>query len=129
MSNIFSNAFNYVMDGIASRIAPLINDNMGKGYNILGRYYTGDQRPQLATKVTGKDDNIFLNFIGLAVDRSVSRLFRGGVEFVLPEGATAQEEYLNTLWDLNKKEIILYQAGLHGAVYGTPYFKIQPDGV
>src|SRR5258706_7191252 len=68
-----------------------------------------------------------MNFIGLAVDRSVSRLYRGGIKFKLPEGSTAQQEYLDTVWDLNKKEIILYQAGLHGAVYGTPYFKIQPE--
>src|SRR5688572_26947275 len=103
MSNIITDAVNYVGDWSASKIAPHINDRMGLGYNILGRYYTGDQRPQLATKVTGKDDNIFLNFIGLAVDRSVSRLFRGGVEFVLPENATEQQEYLDTVWDLNKK--------------------------
>ena len=127
--SIFTNAINNVGDWFASKLAPLINDKMGLGYNILGRYYTGDQRPQLKTTVGGKDDNIFLNFIGLAVDRSVSRLFRGGVEFILPEGATAQQEWLDTVWDLNKKEIILYQAGLHGAVYGTPYFKVQPDGI
>src|SRR5258706_463233 len=105
---------------------------MGQGYNILGHYYSGNQRKQLRTKidpVTGSvtDDNITMNFIGLAVDRSVSRLYRGGIKFKLPEGSTAQQEYLDTVWDLNKKEIILYQAGLHGAVYGTPYFKIQPE--
>ena len=129
MANYFSNAVNYVGDWFASKLAPLINDKMGIGYNILGRYYTGDARPQLKATPTGKDDNVFLNFIGLAVDRSVSRMFRGGVDFVLPEGAETQQEYIDTVWDLNKKEIILYQVGLHGAVYGTTYFKVQPDGV
>lgn len=129
MANYFTNAINYIGDWFAGKLAPLINDRMGIGYSVLGRYYTGDQRPQLKTTQGKPDDNIFLNFIGLAVDRSVSRLFRGGLDWVLPEGAEAQQEYLNTLWDLNKKEIILYQAGLHGAVYGTGYFKMQPDGV
>ena len=121
ISTYFNNVFNGFGDWLGQRIAPYINDQMGQGYNILGHYYSGNQRKQLRTKidpVTGSvtDDNITMNFIGLAVDRSVSRLYRGGIKFKLPEGSTAQQEYLDTVWDLNKKEIILYQAGLHGAV-------------
>ena len=47
----------------------------------------------------------------------------------LDEEIKQQQEYLDKVWDLNKKEIILYQVGLHGTVYGTTYFKISPDGV
>lgn len=129
MANLFTNIANSIGDWMAAKIAPYINDGMGRGYSILGNYYKGDHRPQLKTKIGQPDDNITMNFVGLAVDRSVSRLFRGGVQFNLPDGAEEQKVYLDRLWDLNKKEIILYQAGLHGAVYGTPYFKISPDGI
>lgn len=127
MANVFSNMINSVGDWLGQKIAPYINDAMGIGYNILGQYYAGDHRKQLKTKPGAQDENITQNFIGLAVDRSVSRLYKGGVEWKLPEGAKKQQEYLDKLWDLNKKEILLYQAGLHGAVYGTSYMKICPD--
>lgn len=128
-NNIFTNWMNNMGDWMASRLAPYINDALGQGYTVLGRYYGGDQRPQLKTAVGKQDDNIFQNWIGLAVDRSVSRLFRGGVKFVAPEGKDQQQEYLDKVWDLNKKEILLYQYGLHGTVYGTPYIKIRPDAM
>jgi hypothetical protein len=119
---------------MAEALAPKISDKMGREQSILATYYVGNHRPQLKPKENPKtgaitDDNVIMNFTGLAVDRSVSRLFRGGIDFNLPDGAEAQEEYIERVWDLNKKEIILYQAGLHGAVYGTTYFKIAPDGI
>ena len=127
MANYFTNMIQNVGDWMASKIAGYINDQMGREGAILRSYYKGDHRPQLKRKEGQQDDNITINFVGLAVDRSVSRLYRGGVKFVLPDGAGAQQEYLDRVWDLNKKEIILYQLGLHGSVYGTFYFKISPD--
>ena len=133
MANLFTNMVNNFGMWLGHQIAPYINDALGQRDSILTRYYTGDHNPQLKASM-GKDgrpidDNIIQNFTGLAVDRSVSRLFRGGVQFNLPEGADAQQEYIDKVWDLNKKEIILYQVGLHGAVYGTPYFQISPDAI
>jgi hypothetical protein len=118
-----------VGDWLAHRMAAYINDAMSVGYNVLGNYYTGDHRPQLKVKQGTKDDNIIQNFVGLAVDRSVSRLWRGGVEFKLPEGADEQEKYLKRVWELNKKPLFQYQEGLHGSIYGTYYAKIRPEGV
>ena len=129
MANLFQNLTNNLGAWLGAQIAPYINDQLGGGYSVLGRYYKGDHNKQLKQKVGAQDENIIQNFVGLAVDRSVSRLFRGGIQFNLPDGATAQQEYINKLWDLNKKEIILYQVALHGAVYGTTYFKICPDEV
>jgi hypothetical protein len=127
MANIFVNWLNNTGDWFAAKLATYLNDQMGMAGGTLTDYYNGDHRPQLK-RVEGKqDDNIMQNFIGLAVDRSVSRLFQGGVDFELPDGSTAQDEYLNRVWDLNKKEIILYQVGLFGAVHGTCYMKIQPN--
>ena len=130
-NNIFSNLLNSAGDWMAAKIAPYINDALGQRSNILEDYYNGDHYPQLKTTI-GKDgrvinDNIIQNFVGLAVDRSVSRLFRGGVTFNLPSGADEQKAYLDRVWELNKKSILLYQVGLHGAVHGTSYFKICPN--
>ena len=129
MANIFTNMLNSAGDWFAAKLAPYIQDPMGRGYSILSDYYIGDQRPQLKRKEGAPDDNVYQNYVGLAVDRSVSRLLQGGVEFVLPENATAQQEYIDNIWDLNKKEITLYQTGLYGAVHGTWYFKINPDDI
>lgn len=129
MANLFTTTMNNIGDWMAAKLAPYITDSLGKGYSVLGSYYKGDHRAQLKVKLGQPDDNITRNFVGLAVDRSVSRLFRGGLEFQLPDGADEQKAYLDAVWDLNKKEIILYQIGLHGAVYGTPYFKISPDAL
>lgn len=129
MANIFSNMVNNIGEWMGQKIAPYINDSLGIRGSILARYYSGDHRPQLKVKAGAQDDNVTVNFIGLAVDRSVSRLFRGGIKFNLPQGADKQQEYIDRIWDLNKKEILLYQYGLHGAVYGTTYFKISPDAL
>lgn len=129
MANYFQNLANNIGAWMAAQIAPHINDRLGMGYNVLSHYYSGDHRPQLKRKENTTDDNITQNFVGLAVDRSVSRLFRGGVQFNLPDGADEQQEYIDAIWDLNKKEILLYQLGLHGAVMGTPFVKIVPDGI
>lgn len=137
MANIFERAFEYV----AKKIVSYMTDDRGKDYKVLGDYYAGDHRPQLKTRPGQPTDNVYQNFIGLAVDRSVSRLFRGGIEFNLSNIDTGekdekgksktkespQKEYLDKIWDLNKKEILLYQLGLHGAVYGTVFVKVSPD--
>jgi hypothetical protein len=131
MTNIFSDMANYVGDWFAQKLASYMQDPIGRRYTILSDYYTGDHRPQLKrpSDLTKQDDNITQNFIGLVVDRTVSRLYSGGVTWKLPEGATKQQEYLDRVWDVNKKEIILYQNGLYGAVDGTWYFKINPDDI
>jgi hypothetical protein len=129
MANIFTSMINNFGSWLGAQVAPYINDALGIRGNVLSNYYSGNHRPQLKITAGKQDDNIVQNFVGLAVDRSVSRLFRGGVKWVLPKGAKAQQEYLDKVWELNKKEILLYQVGLHGAIYGTPYFKISPDSV
>ncbi len=137
MANIITSMLNSAGKAIGGWLSPYIGgglntyelpaEDLARRYAILRNYYNGDHKQNLKVTEQGQDENVTKNFIGLAVDRSVSRLFRGGVKFNLPDNATAQQEYLDKVWDLNKKEIALYQYGLHGAVYGTPYFKICPD--
>lgn len=119
-----------ILNNIAGRIASQINlDERGKMQTVLYNYYSGKHRPQLKTEIGKQDDNIYQNWVGLAVDRSVSRLFRGGITFVTPKGAEQQQQYLDYVWDANKKEIVLFQLGLHGAVDGNAYAKISPNGL
>ena len=112
-------------------IAPYINDALKVRGSVLSSYYDGDQRLPLKVS-TGKDgnainDNVIQNFTGLVVNRSVSRMLSGGVEWELPEGSDKQKEYLDTVWALNKKPISLFQIALNGATNGTAYTKIRPD--
>jgi hypothetical protein len=91
-------------------------------------YYTGKHPKQLNVKDGDYDDNIAVNYTGLASARDNSRLFRGGIEFKLPDGATEQQELLDNIWDTNKQEQLLSQLALNGSIYGTPFVKIVPDG-
>jgi hypothetical protein len=124
-----ANFFDSMGDWFAQKVAKYIQDPQGKTEQVLDAYYEGNHRAQLKRVEGQGDDNLSENFVGLAVDRSVSRLYAGGAQFVLPEGREAQQEYLDKVWDVNKKEIILYQNGLYGAVHGTWYFKIIPDDI
>ena len=86
MANIFTTLYNNTLDNLAARIASYIPDARGRDYSVLGNYYNGDQRKQLVVKQDPKtmrviDDNIIQNWVGLVTDRSVSRLFMGGVKF------------------------------------------------
>ena len=120
-----------IFDNIFDRIGRstaywLMQDNPGAVKNR--EYYSGRQNKQLVVKSGKTDDNILANLVGLAVDRSVAHTFAGGVEFDLGEGAEAQQEYIDNLWEVNHKDLLLVDAGISGAVYGTGYIKIAPDG-
>lgn len=117
------------LDALGQAIATYLA-NPGDRQNVKDRsYYTGNHPKQLKVKDGTYDDNLTLNYIGLAISRSVSRLFNNGISFHLPEGAEAQQEYLEVVWDVNKQEQLLYQLGLNGGVYGTAFVKILPDGM
>lgn len=92
-------------------------------------YRHGWQRPQMRVKPNQADDNIYLNYTGLVVDRAVAMLFGSGVEFDLPEEESVQQEYLEMVWDANKQEILLHKLAYFGAEAGTCYVKFIPDGL
>ena len=56
-------------------------------------------------------------------------LMGGGVTFDLPgEGESEQDIIINTVWDANRKDILLHDLAQFGSIYGTPAIKIIPDG-
>lgn len=125
MANIFERAGTWM----AQQIAGFIKTPQEEAAGILRNYYAGKHPSQLRVKMGQDDDNVSLNFIGLAVDRSVSMLLGNGVEFDYPEGAEAQEEYINKVWDANNRSILLHDAGVDGGMFGTVFIKILPDGL
>jgi hypothetical protein len=101
-----------------------------KSINQVRQYRVGQQRDMLAVKYGQTDDNIVLNFCGLAVDRSLSLLFGKGVQFNLPgDGETPESKYLAATLDANKQQILFHRLGLLGAEGGMCYLWFIPQGV
>lgn len=92
------------------------------------KYTRGEQKKML--KVKGYDDNVTVNVSGIIVDRWVSWLFGHGVYFDLPgEDESKEQEYIDTCWELNRKEILLHRIAMNGGVSGNAYVKIIPNGL
>lgn len=124
-----------IFDNFAQNVANRIVDSMGGNDESKTRrhYYTGDQKRQLAVKPHKTDDNLIVNLVGLAVDRSVSHVLAGGVEFDLSEANTesdnVQQTYIDDVWAVNKKQLLLLNLVINSSVFGTGYVKIVPDGL
>jgi hypothetical protein len=111
---------------IASNMEPERVEEMTK----QRQYYQGAQKAPLKVKPGQANDNLITNLIGLAVDRANSMLFGGGVEFVADAGPDSQEQlYLDAVWEINKKGILLHRAGQDGELQGTPFVKILPGAL
>lgn len=125
MANIFERAGIWM----AAQIAGFLKTPQEEAAGILRNYYAGKHPSQLRVKIGQDDDNVSLNFIGLAVDRSVSMLFGNGLEFDYPEDADAQQEYINSVWDANNRAILFHDTAVDGGMFGTVFVKIVPDGL
>lgn len=128
MANPISRFMNGIMDNLAMRIASFIPSERKTKDTTRKDYYLGSQKKQLKLKSGQADDNLTTNFVGLGVDRSVSMLFGGGVDFVFPDAESPEAQYSDLVWRANKKEILLDRLGIDGEIYGTGYIKIKPDG-
>lgn len=117
-------------DAIIDRLADfLLPQDFVARRKVLAQYRNyraGDQERQLKVKPLQMDDNIVMNFTGLVIDRSVSMLFGKGITFNYDKDET--EDYLNAVFDANRKELLLHKVGLTGSESGTWYIKIVPDG-
>jgi hypothetical protein len=145
-----------IFDPLYRRVAASIVQMMAGTDNQDPRklYYTGNQRPQLKVSKNNTDDNLIVNLVGLAVDRSVAHVLAGGVEFKLPEVAAPeptrdlttqeiqptdlepenepenlQQDYIDDTYEVNRKQMLLLNLAINAAVHGTGYVKIKPDGL
>src|SRR3972149_4704925 len=78
-------------------------------------YRLGLQRRFLKRSKEGFDDNIIGNFLGLALDRSISLLFGKDVEFDFGEDAPQEiVDRINEIWEVNNKPILLHKLAMYG---------------
>ena len=88
-------------------------------------YYSGVQKKSLKTGKDGVDFNVTINLAALIIDRTVSMLFGGGIEFETKD--ETKKEFLESVWDANKKDILLHDLAQNGGISGTAYAKILPN--
>lgn len=124
-----ANLLERTMDNLAMRIAGYIQTNREQVFDTIKDYYAGNHPNQLKVKPGQDNDNVAINFIGLSINRAVSMLIGDGVEFKLPEGADAQQEYINQVWDINKRQILIHEIALDGSLMGTLFVKIIDGGL
>ena len=124
-----ANLLERTMDNLAMRIVGYMQTNREQVFDTIKDYYAGNHPNQLKVKPGQDNDNVAINFIGLSINRAVSMLIGDGVEFKLPEGADAQQEYINQVWDINKRQILIHEIALDGSLMGTLFVKIIDGGL
>jgi len=90
--------------------------------------YYGKMPAVLKVRPGQIDDNVRLNYARMIVDKGVSFLFGQEVEFEIDETAeTSAEEWLDAVWQANRKMSLLQSAALIGGVTGHTFLKIIPN--
>jgi hypothetical protein len=90
--------------------------------------YYGKMPAVLKVKPGQVDDNARLNYARMIVDKGVSFLFGQEVKFEIDETAeTSAEEWLDAVWQANRKMSLLQSAALIGGVTGHTFLKIIPN--
>lgn len=126
MANFISNMITDFTNRIAQAVADRVLTDSGRTIAQARAYRLGDQPHQLKVRQGQYDDNLVLNFTGLIVDRSVSQLIGEGIAFAFEGDAVPpQEDYINAVWDANKREILLHRAALSAAEAGTGYLMLN----
>jgi len=93
-------------------------------------YYLGQHEKQLAVRQGQADDNVVINLARIIIDKGAAFLFGKEVEWELQEGErTPEEEYLDNVWQRNRKMTFLGKLGTSGGIYGHEFLKIVPDGI
>lgn len=126
LDNVRSGVKNFLFPGMDGQIA----DQRILDMQLRRDYRRGRHRQQIKPRPGKTDDNVYINFSGLVIDRSISMLFGEEPEFDLPgEGDdTPEDEYIAATWRANKKEILLHRMAMYASETGTGYVKIVPNG-
>lgn len=91
------------------------------------QYYRGEHRKPLKVKTGQPDPNVILNLTRKLVDTGAAMLFGLGVTFELVEGDhTPEEEYLESVWRVNRRSILMNDIAVNGGVAGHVVVKIVP---
>lgn len=118
--------YDFILNPLADALSMRMQDPRTKQLTERRMYYDGNQRKMLKVAQGKADDNVTLNFTGLAVDRSVSMLVGGGVNWKYKTENTRQEEELSKIWEVNQKELFMQELAIDGAVFGTHYIRTDP---
>ena len=120
--------WNNILRTLADEISKRISDN--QEIVIRSVDYRRGKHPRQLKAVPGKaDDNLVVNFTELITDRSISNVMGDGIKFDLPgDDDSDEQQFINTLMDANKYQILLQRALTFAADGGTGYFKILEGG-
>jgi hypothetical protein len=89
--------------------------------------YYGKLPPALRVKPGQIDDNVRINYARMIIDKGVSFLFGQDVGFEIDEATeTKAEEWLDSVWQANRKMTLLQTVALIGGVTGHAFIKIIP---
>jgi hypothetical protein len=91
-------------------------------------YRMGIQKRFIRVRSNQADDNLVVNYTGLLLNRSVSRLFDQGIEFEYGD-ASAQQTYIDGVYKANLKPILLHKMGMYGGESGMVFNKIVTGGL
>lgn len=92
-------------------------------------FYSGYAPKQLKVDAKGNDDNIYVNYAQVVVDKGVGFLF--GKPLVIGVGADEDrkgEDYLEEVWPQAQRDEEFQEMAQDGAVTGDAYLKIVIDG-
>lgn len=103
--------------------------------NLVARaiaFYNGIVPPQLKVKVGEPDDNVFINYAEVIVDKGVNFLF--GKTLKISVGTDADksgEDYLEQVWPQAQRDEEFQEMAEEGAKCGDAYLKIniEPSGL
>jgi hypothetical protein len=96
------------------------------GSNALS-IYEGNAPEQLKVKQGQPNDNIFINYPQLIVEKGVSFLFGKELSVSIGDESNAGETYLDSIWSNEQRQLDLIELGTDGAIFGTAYLKIRID--
>lgn len=116
---------NYLFQALKKTARISEQDRLTKFRNNWEIYYGKGKKPLKAEDDSG-GDNLRLNFARMFVDKGVAFLFGKEVRFELTEGTiTPEEEWLDAVWQANRKMSLLQKLATSGAVCGTAFIKIH----
>ncbi len=92
--------------------------------------YNGELEPPLKPMDDGTDDNVPANPCETAVNRSVDFLFGKELDIAVEKGASRDaQDAIDTFWGETEARVpLLQELGMNGAMAGTPFLRIMPDG-